>query len=501
MPLPQQSCLLTIAGHDPSSGAGITADMAAAQALGVPVCSAITALTIQNSQGVTAVYPVLPKIMQAQVEALLSDMPIGAIKIGMIGSRAMVSRLVNLLSDVDVPIVLDTVFKASIGENLLDTGARLMFTTRLLPMATLITPNIPEAEQLTGIHIQTREQQLAAAEALLAMGARAVLLKGGHFADRLASDILLERGKAPVWLMAESIHTTHSHGSGCVLASSIAAGLVQGLSLVSAVVQAKARVHGGIVHSQPLGQGVGAVSTWGWQPHSSHFPWLILGRLPAALPTAFPAMLHAMSIYPLVSCAEDLLPLLAAGCRTLQLRVKSVDLAYVQSQVQQAVNICQNYPDSQLFINDHWQMAMEAGAFGIHLGQEDWQALSIDDQTRLRESGLRLGLSTHNLAEMALAHAAAPSYIAIGPLFGTTSKQIDHPAVGLDHLRAWVSWLTPAYPVVTIGGIEQEDIPAVKACGVDGIAVIGAVKASTAFQVEYLARQLITVWSASAHAS
>ena len=491
-----KSCLLTIAGHDPSSGAGVSADMAAANALGVPCCSAITALTIQNSQGVSAVHPVLPKILQAQVEAILSDMPIAAIKIGMIGSRAMVSCLVNLLTEVKVPIVLDTVFKASIGENLLETGARQLFVTRLLPMATLITPNIPEAELLTGLSIRSRAEQLSTAQALLSMGARSVLLKGGHFDDALAADLLLEQGKAPVWLIAPSIDSRHSHGSGCVLASSIAAGLVQELSLVSAVVQAKARVHGGIVHSQKLGQGVGAVATFGWQPSSTHFPWLVEGEAPKPLPPAFPAMKQSMGIYPIVSKAVELVPLLQAGCRTLQLRVKSDDAGFIQQQVEQAVAICQGYEECQLFINDHWQVAIDAGAFGVHLGQEDWQALSDADKTRLRESGLRLGLSTHNLAEMALAHTARPSYIAIGPLFGTTSKQIDHAAVGLDNLRTWVQWLSPAYPVVTIGGIELKDIAVVKACGVDGIAVIGAVKADTEQGVMAKAQALLSVWQA-----
>ncbi len=488
------SSLLTIAGHDPSSGAGVSADMAAANALGVPCCSAITALTIQNSQGVSAVHPVLPKILQAQVEAILADMPIAVIKIGMIGSRAMVSRLVSILADVEVPIVLDTVFKASIGEDLLASGARQVFTTRLLPMATLITPNIPEAEQLTGLSIYSREQQLAAAQALLAMGAQAVLLKGGHFDDALAADVLLERGKPPLWLMAPQLASVHSHGSGCVLASSIAAGLVQGLSVVSAVVQAKARVHGGIAHSQVLGHGVGAVATLGWQPHSTHFPWLHVGDAPVALASPFPVMHQSMGLYPIVASADALLPLLQAGCRTLQLRVKSDDADFIKQQIERAVAICQDYGDSQLFINDHWHLAMQAGAFGVHLGQEDWQALSSADQALLRNSGLRLGLSTHNLAEMALAHAARPTYMAIGPLFGTTSKQIDHPAVGLEKLTDWLLWLSPAYPVVTIGGIELRDVAAVKACGVDGIAVIGAVKAATSEQVIAKVEALLAAW-------
>lgn len=491
------NCMLTIAGHDPSSGAGVSADMTAANALGVPCCSAITSLTIQNSQGVSAVHPVLPNILQAQVEAILADMPIAAIKIGMIGSRAMVSRLVQILADVDAPIVLDTVFKASIGEDLLASGARHLFTTRLLPMATLITPNIPEAEQLTGLSIHSREQQLAAAQALLAMGAQAVLLKGGHFDDALAADVLLERGKPPLWLMAPQLASVHSHGSGCVLASSIAAGLVQGLSLVSAVVQAKARVHGGIAHSQVLGQGVGAVATLGWKPYSTHFPWLHAGDVPVALANPFPAMHQSMGIYPIVACADALLPLLKAGCRTLQLRVKSADTDLIKQQIERAVAICQDYGDSQLFINDHWRLAMQDGAFGVHLGQEDWQALSSADQSLLRSSGLRLGLSTHNLAEMALAHAARPSYMAIGPLFGTTSKQIDHSAVGLEKLADWLRWLSPAYPVVTIGGIELKDVAAVKACGVDGIAVIGAVKAATPEQAKAKVEALLAAWQAT----
>jgi hydroxymethylpyrimidine kinase/phosphomethylpyrimidine kinase/thiamine-phosphate diphosphorylase len=489
-----EKSLLTIAGHDPSSGAGVSADMSAAQALGVSCCSAITALTVQNSQGVAAVHPVQPQILQAQVEAILSDMPIAAIKIGMIGSRAMVSRLVSILADVEVPIVLDTVFKASIGENLLETGARQLFTTRLLPLARLITPNIPEAEQLTGLAIRSRADQLSAAQALLSIGAKAVLLKGGHFDDALAADLLLEQSKAPAWLIAPTIDSRHSHGSGCVLASSIAAGLVQGLSLTAAVVQAKARVHGGIVHSQQLGQGVGAVATFGWQPSSAHFPWLVEGEAPKPLPSSFPAMKQSMGIYPIVSKAVELVPLLQAGCRTLQLRVKSDDVGFIQQQVEQAVALCQDYEKCQLFINDHWQLALDAGAFGVHLGQEDWQALSDADKSRLRESGVRLGLSTHNMAEMALAHAARPSYIAIGPLFGTTSKQVDHPAVGLDNLRTWVQWLSPAYPVVTIGGIELTDVAAVKGCGVDGVAVIGAVKAATSEQVLEKAQDLLSCW-------
>ncbi len=491
---PIHSCLLTIAGHDPSSGAGVSADMAAASALGVPCCSAITALTVQNSQGVSLVHPVSPKIVQAQVVALLADMPIAIIKIGMIGSLAMVSRLVNVLADVDVPIVLDPVFKASIGENLLDTGARLVFSTRLLPMATLITPNIPEAEQLTGLTIDSRERQLAAAEALLAMGAKAVLLKGGHFVDSFAADLLLERAKPPVWLIAPTIDSRHSHGSGCVLASSIAAGLVQGLSLVSAVVQAKARVHAGIAQSRLLGKGVGAVATTNITISAQDFPRVLWGEKPYFMsPEPFVPMLHAMKIYPVLDKPEDMLPLLHGGCRTLQLRIKDPQHPTLKADIARAIEICAAFPDSQLFINDHWQIALELGAFGVHLGQEDWQALSLEDQTRLRHSGVRLGLSTHNYAEMAIAVAVAPSYIAIGPLFHTNSKVMAHVPVSIERLGVWLTYVKP-YPVVTIGGIGLEHIRAICATGVDGAAVMSALYGDSSSDIMAKAQQFVRAW-------
>lgn len=486
-----QQVLLSIAGHDPSSGAGVSADMGAANALGVSCCSVITALTVQTSQGVQQVQPVSPLFVEAQLDALWSDMPIGVIKIGMLASRAMVFRLVHWLADMTVPIILDTVFKASIGEDLLEIGARQLFTTRLLPMATLITPNILEAEQLTGMRIRSRAEQLAAAQALLSMGAQAVLLKGGHFNDALAADVLLQRDKAPVWFVAPTIKSCHSHGSGCVLASSIAAGLLQGLSLASAVVQAKALVHGGIVHSQPLGKGVGAVATFGWQPSSVHFPWGVFGVIPTVLPDAFPSMQREIGIYPIVATAHALLPLLQAGYRTLQLRVKSNDICYIRNEIRLAVALCRAYADCQLFINDHWQIAIDEGAFGVHLGQEDWFVLSSDEQSRLRASGLRLGLSSHHLFEMALAHSVRPSYIAIGPVFHTQSKDIAHATIGMTALRHWVSWLTPAYPVVAIGGIELAQVATIRRCGVDGVALISAI--TQAVQSDQL-QQLQDAW-------
>ncbi|RZJ24112.1 MAG: thiamine phosphate synthase, partial [Haliea sp.] len=134
----------------------------------------------------------------------------------------------------------------------------------------------------------------------------------------------------------------------------------------------------------------------------------------------------------------------------------------------------QQFPDAQVFINDHWRVALEAGAYGIHLGQEDLDALPAADLQTLRDAGIRLGLSTHTPDELARAKAARPSYLAIGPVYPTTLKVMPYEPVGLERLKAWAASAAP-YPVVAIGGISLERMPGVLACGVDGVAVVSAV--------------------------
>ena len=189
--------------------------------------------------------------------------------------------------------------------------------------------------------------------------------------------------------------------------------------------------------------------------------------------TPFTPLTAPIGFYPVVPTAAWVKRLLGWGVRTIQLRAKAADhgAGALQREVHAAVEAGRAVPGAQVFINDHWRLALDAGAYGIHLGQED---LDAADLNALRAAGMRLGLSTHTPAELARAHAVRPSYLAIGPIYPTTLKVMPYEPVGLERLKAWVPHAAP-YPVVAIGGISLERLPGVMACGVDGAAVVSAV--------------------------
>lgn len=189
--------------------------------------------------------------------------------------------------------------------------------------------------------------------------------------------------------------------------------------------------------------------------------------------TSFAPLTHPIGFYPVVPNAAWVERLLGWGVHTVQLRIKATDHtpAEISAQVKSAVEAGKAVPGAQVFINDHWQLAMSAGAYGVHLGQEDLDTADIES---LRKAGLRLGLSTHTPAELARAHAVQPSYLAIGPIYPTTLKVMPYAPVGLEQLALWAKQAAP-YPVVAIGGISLARMPGVLACGVDGVAVVSAV--------------------------
>jgi len=190
----------------------------------------------------------------------------------------------------------------------------------------------------------------------------------------------------------------------------------------------------------------------------------------------FQAIVCALGFYPVVPDADWVKRLLGWGVRSIQLRHKPLahDGEALARQVRESVAAARDVAGAQVFINDHWELALAEGAYGVHLGQEDWAALSDAQRERLRASGVRLGLSTHTPDEWATALAAKPSYIAIGPVYPTTLKVMPYEPVGLAQLRAWTLQVSPC-PVVAIGGISLELLPDVVACGVNGAAVVSAV--------------------------
>ena len=188
---------------------------------------------------------------------------------------------------------------------------------------------------------------------------------------------------------------------------------------------------------------------------------------------SFAPLTHPIGFYPVVPTAAWVERLLGWGVRTIQLRIKSADHtpAEISAQIIAAIEAGKAVPGAQVFINDHWQLALAANAYGVHLGQEDLDTADIET---LRSADIRLGLSTHTPAELARAKAVQPSYLAIGPIYPTTLKVMPYAPVGLEQLAAWAQLAKPC-PVVAIGGISLERLPGVLACGVDGVAVVSAV--------------------------
>jgi hydroxymethylpyrimidine/phosphomethylpyrimidine kinase len=252
---------MTIAGSDSGGGAGIQADLKAFAALGVYGCSAIASLTAQNTQGVQGVLPIPPAFVQAQIQSVLNDIQVGAIKTGMLATAEIISAVAESLGGCDIPLVLDPVMVATSGDRLLAEDAINTLIAKLIPRATILTPNLLEAAALlnrsVAISIDEMQQQ---AELLLAMGAQAVLIKGGHSTGEQATDLLLTQAGVELFSAAR-IATKNTHGTGCTLASAIAAGLAKKLPLREAVAQAKDYLHNALLHSNELkiGRGSGPV--------------------------------------------------------------------------------------------------------------------------------------------------------------------------------------------------------------------------------------------------
>ena len=254
--------VLIIAGSDSGGGAGVQADIKTVTALGGYAASAITAITVQNTLGVSAVHPIPAEVVAAQARAVLSDIGADAIKTGMLGDAALVETVARLLDEAGVPAVIDPVMIAKGGAALLANEALSAVRALLVPRAALLTPNAPEAAALTGLACETTEDLRQAAQALLAAGARAVLMKGGHVAGPRVVDLLVTAQGETVF-EAERIETRHTHGTGCTLASACAAGLAQGMGLTEAVAHAWAYVQEAIAHAPGFGAGHGPLDH-GW---------------------------------------------------------------------------------------------------------------------------------------------------------------------------------------------------------------------------------------------
>ena len=484
----------TIAGSDSGGGAGIQADIKAMQSFGVHGCTAITALTAQNSLGVEAINAVSTDIIESQLLALEKDMKAKVIKIGMLANVQQIQLISEHISHykakwpVPPVIVYDPVAIASSGDLLTEEDTVSAIKECLLPLVDVITPNTHETQLLTGVYLIGPAAIKEAANKLLSWGAKAVVIKGGHwdYPSGYCIDYCVNnftQNGEEYWLGNQKIQTPHNHGTGCSMASVIAACLAKDYPLKDAFILAKAYINQGLKQSVRYGEGIGPVAQTSFPTNLADYPQVIepgswLGdELDFDVPLDFNMAADfatceskSLGLYAVVDSTDWLEKCLQQGIKTAQLRVKNKTQDELDGLIKQAVELGKQY-NAQVFINDYWQLAIKHGAYGVHLGQED---LDIANLAAIKVAGLRLGLSTHGFYEMLRAHNYRPSYMAFGAIYPTTTKDMTGQIQGLEKLIKFVP-LMQSYPTVAIGGIDLSRAEQVTKTGVGSVAVVRAI--------------------------
>lgn len=458
----------SIAGHDNAGLAGLAADIKTIHCLDAHPCPIATALTAQNNHLVEAIHPSSAHLLDQQWNTAPAPQ---AIKIGMLASIEQMAWLSRQLKDQHVPVVWDPVMVTSSGHHLLPDGW-LTHLESLLPSVDLITPNWPELSALTGLPVNSSEDVIQAAHQLRIRGAQAVLVTGGHGPGDTARDYFSD-SKQSFWLHSPKSDNPNTRGTGCVLSAAIATSLAQGHRLTDAVVIGKMVINQAIDAGLPVAGAQGTLVVNGLHHQEQYLPMLT----PTVdwQSTTFPDCAdQPLGLYPIVDRAEWLAQLLPLGISTIQLRIKDLTGKALRKEIQQAIAISQKHK-ARLFINDHWSLAIELGAYGVHLGQED---LEQADLKAIAAAGLRLGISTHCHHEVARAHAIRPSYLACGPVYATTSKNMPWVPQGIPNLKNWIDTMS-SYPWVAIGGINHSNISQIAETGTSGIAMISAITQST----------------------
>lgn len=481
----------SIAGNDSGGGAGLSADQRAAAAFGVHLCPVVAAVTAQNSVGVTRVDPVPPEVLEAQLAALASDMPPAVIKTGMLGSAenvVVVARWVDRLRERGpVALVIDPVLGATTGASFASEAVLGAYREWLLPRATLITPNENEARRLASV-VNSHEASPSAspsipelARTLKATGPEAIAITCGDSTPHQGDSLdWIDTPHASGWLALPRIETPHSHGTGCTFATSAAAALALGFVTADALVLAKMATAYALRHGYPAGLGAGPVAARaGFAAEPSLMPRMTWGKRAGFVAAPLSGAASPLDLYAIVDTSERVAKVVAAGVKTVQLRIKTPsapDTAWqmaLREAIAQSVAVCRA-AGALLIVNDHWQLAHELGAQAVHLGQEDLLALGEAGRATLAATGLRVGISSHSLWELARARGVNPVYVACGPVWPTLTKAMPWHAQGLDNLAWWVHMA--GVPVVAIGGIlEHGQLAQAAQSGASGVCVVRGV--------------------------
>ncbi len=421
-------------------------------------------------------------------------------KLGLIANSAQIKIIQQFLAEFkklrpEVPVILDPVGIAGNGATLALDDTNKAFEL-LYPLVSLITPNIPEAETLSGEKISEQDlpswniSEKRIAEYFKSKGVQAVYLKGGHLStsselallkNSFVNCLYCDDNTDPVYFVISRNNfpdgeAQRVHGTGCAFASAVASLIASGYNLKDAITASEVYLAQAVTNSFELWPGMRELS----HSHSFYKPEF----LPRVFTTfnslknfsaeeqGFQKCIFEPEFYTVLDSSDWVLRCLKAGVKTLQLRIKKWNSeAELRSEIQKAVAYGKEY-QAQVFIDDHWQLAIEEGAYGVHLGQED---LEIADLKAIKKAGLRLGVSTHGFFEIARVFYLKPSYIAFGHIFPTQSKKMPSLPQGVRRLQNYVSVVAGKIPSVAIGGIKLDKASEILKTGVNSIAVITAV--------------------------
>ncbi|WP_334020887.1 thiamine phosphate synthase [Alteromonas sp. S015] len=490
-----------VGGVDSSGGAGVTRDAITLADLNVHACVLTTQLTVQSNAVLLSKETTSTSALNQQWQVLFEDTPARAIKIGAIANDVQALLLCARIQTMPDPrpfVVWDPVLSTSSGGVLSELSESVI--DELLNTVDIVTPNIDELAWLTHLPVSDETSMLTAINRLMSKGAKRVYVKCGHahWQDNVcdiyacASHILR--------FNQQKYDNGNLRGTGCMLASALAAFIVHDYYIEDALTLANAYVSEVRRHTLPkhcATVNIKSISsqlttyfarTNGFPSNPENFPLVTFHQRGAAShqnkpvkgtrienspdeEEHFPALSQThLGIYPVVDSVQWIARLWPTGVKIMQLRVKHGTQEEIRQQIKDAIELVE-HTDCQLFINDYWELAIELGAYGVHLGQED---IDTADLNAIRRAGLRLGISTHGFAEIQRVRALNPSYIALGHIFPTKTKDMPSKPQGVVRLKKYVQ-LCDGIPTVAIGGINLSRIGDVAKTGVNGIAVVSAI--------------------------
>ncbi|CAE5958293.1 unnamed protein product [Arabidopsis arenosa] len=465
--------VLTVAGSDSGAGAGIQADLKVCAARGVYCASVITAVTAQNTRGVQSVHLLPPEFVSEQLKSVLSDFEFDVVKTGMLPSTEIVEVLLQNLSDFPVrALVVDPVMVSTSGHVLAGSSILSIFRERLLPIADIITPNVKEASALLGgVRIETVSDMRSAAKSLHEMGPRFVLVKGGDLPDSSDSVDVYFDGKEFHELRSPRVATRNTHGTGCTLASCIAAELAKGSSMLSAVKVAKRFVDNALDYSKDIAIGSGM------QGPFDHFFGLKKDPQSSRCSIFNPddLFLYAVTDSRMNrrwnrSIVDAVKAAIEGGATIIQLREKEAETREFLEEAKACVDICRSHGVS-LLINDRIDIALACNADGVHVGQSD---MPVDLVRCLLGPDKIIGVSCKTPEQAHQAWKDGADYIGSGGVFPTNTKA-NNRTIGLDGLKEVCE--ASKLPVVAIGGIgisNAESVMQIDAPNLKGVAVVSA---------------------------